>query len=161
MHEKENIILTVVEDVLFNPGMPIHGELVGGCVHSILEGHLTDEDLLSYYQLPMFGILQPPWIEIVDGRLVTQMEVTVNGQRRLGMMAESRGDALRGGRVAMVAADDLCFGMFRMWEMIRPDLDYELRVFRDFDEAKKWIEHGTGCDLSSVGGSSMSASPNP
>lgn len=120
-------------------------------MHSVLEGHLTDAELLSYYKLPMFEDLQPPWLEIVDGRLVTQMGVTVNGQRKLGMMAESRGEALRGGRVAMVAADDLCFGMFRMWEMSRPDLDYELKVFRDFEEARQWIEEGSGCDLSALG----------
>lgn len=119
--------------------MPIQGVVVDGYIHSILEGHLTDDELLSYYKLPLFESIQPPWLEIVDGRLITEMGVTVNGQRRLGMLAESRGELLRGGRVAMVAGDDLCFGMFRMWEMSRPDLDYELRVFRDFDEARIWI----------------------
>lgn len=120
--------------------MPIRGIVVDGYIHSVLEGHLTDDELLSYYKLPLFESIQPPWLEIVDGRLISEMGVTVNGQRRLGMLAESRGEMLRGGRVAMVAADDLCFGMFRMWEMSRPDLDYELRVFRDFEEGKTWIK---------------------
>jgi hypothetical protein len=123
--------------------MPIRGIVADGYIHSILEGHLTDDELLSYYKLPMFESVQAPWLEIVDGRLVTEMGVTANGQRRLGMLAESRGEMLRGGRVAMVAGDDLCFGMFRMWEMSRPELDYELRVFRDFDEGKTWIKPGS------------------
>lgn len=120
--------------------MPIQGVVVDGYIHSILEGHLTDDELLSYYKLPLFDSIHPPWLEIVDGRLISEMGVTVNGQRRLGMLAGSRGEMLRGGRVAMVAGDDLCFGMFRMWEMSRPDLDYELRVFRDFEEGKAWIK---------------------
>lgn len=141
--------------------MPIQGVVVDGYIHSILEGHLTDDELLSYYKLPLFDSIQPPWLEIVDGRLITEMGVTVNGQRRLGMLAESRGEMLRGGRVAMVAGDDLCFGMFRMWEMSRPDLDYELRVFRDFGEAETWIKLRSAAEPGLPTRNAAPVSPSP
>ncbi|MBU0677739.1 MAG: hypothetical protein KJ626_06450 [Verrucomicrobia bacterium] len=39
----------------------------------------------------------------------------------------------------MLAGDDLGFGMFRMWELIREDVDYQVMVFRDYDKAIEWL----------------------
>jgi hypothetical protein len=39
----------------------------------------------------------------------------------------------------MVASTDVCYGMFRMWELRREDLDYSVSVFRDVAAARQWL----------------------
>ena len=111
----------------------------GRVILSEMYGRLTNDELLAHYDLPTFREARPVWLEIVDAREVTELLVDADGQRQLAEKAALRVDALRGGRVAMVASLDLVYGMFRMWEMRREDLDYEVRVFRSFAEATAWI----------------------
>jgi len=68
------------------------------------------------------------------------MHTTAEGQQELAVLVGGLEDQLRGYRLAMVADSDLVFGMFRMWDMQRADLDYEVRVFRDYDDALAWLE---------------------
>ena len=42
-------------------------------------------------------------------------------------------------RVAYLAADDLSFGLLRMFEVFREQDNYETRVFRDEAEARQWL----------------------
>jgi hypothetical protein len=44
------------------------------------------------------------------------------------------------GRVAIVASDDLTFGLFRMYEAYREDDEVKLCVFRTKEEAIKWLK---------------------
>lgn len=119
--------------------MPTSVVADGRVIHSVMYGRLTNAELLAHYQLPAFQVPRPLWLEIVDARDVTEMLVDLEGQRQLQELAATRVDQLRGGRVAMVATSDLVYGMFRMWEMRREELDYEVRVFRSFDDAVRWI----------------------
>ncbi len=119
--------------------MPIHYDLKDGVVYTILADCVTDEDILSYYQQPFFEDSKSPWREVVDGRKITDMQITPDGQRRLAELVAKKADKLKGGRVAMVATRDLTYGMFRMWEVQRGNIDYEVRVFRDFNKALEWI----------------------
>jgi hypothetical protein len=119
--------------------MPIEFALEGPIVRTILAGRVTDEELLAHYTLPVFLDLPPPWLELIDGRGITDMAVTAGGQGRLAAFAAGFIERLRGGRVAMVAASDVTYGMFRMWQIRREGLGYEVRVYRDIDEARAWL----------------------
>lgn len=119
--------------------MPTKIAADGLVIHSVMYGRLTNEELLAHYDHPVFFEPRAQWLEIVDARDVTELLVTVEGQQQLAQKAAMRMDRLRGGRVAMVASSDLAYGMFRMWEMRREELDYEVRVFRSFEEALLWI----------------------
>ena len=44
----------------------------------------------------------------------------------------------RPARVALVAGDDLLFGLLRMYESNRSQAGTSVRVFRDYDEADAW-----------------------
>jgi hypothetical protein len=94
---------------------------------------------MAHYSLPAFMELKSPWLEVVDGRGITEMGVSAEEQRTLASVAESMSQALKGGRVAMVAVDDLSYGVFRMWELQREGLGYSVHVFRDFTEARAWV----------------------
>jgi hypothetical protein len=45
-------------------------------------------------------------------------------------------------RRAIVVQSDLGFGMSRMYELLRGDLTQTIRVFRDVDQAKRWLDEG-------------------
>ena len=120
--------------------MPSRVDAEHPIIVSVMYGRLTNDELFAHYQLPVFFEPRAAWLELVDGREITEMAVTPEGQARLADLAATRLDRLRGGRVAMVATSDLVYGMFRMWELRREELDYEVRVFRSVDEAMSWLQ---------------------
>ena len=104
-------------------------------------GDLDDAGLIQYFaRMKAENMLQQYSREIVDGRQIGAMHTTATGQQELAVLVGALEDQLRGYRLAMVADSDIVFGMFRMWEMQRADLDYEVRVFRDYDAALAWLE---------------------
>jgi hypothetical protein len=123
--------------------VPIRRELLDArTLHTILSGRVTDEELLAYYQSPMVHADRGTWREVVDGSEIAEMAITPEGQRRLAALAAGQLERLRGGRVAMVARTDFVYGMFRMWELQREGLGYEVQVFRDLAEATAWVQGG-------------------
>lgn len=120
--------------------MPIRLEVQGPLMVSSAYGRLTDDELLAHYAAPEFQAVQTPWRELVDGREITDMAVTPNGQMRLAGLASTSMDRLRGGRVAMVASTDLTYGMFRMWQLRRESLEFEVRVYRELEPALAWLK---------------------
>jgi len=120
--------------------VPIRLEVQGPLMVSSAYGRLTDDELLAHYAAPEFQAVQTPWRELVDGREITDMAVTPNGQMRLAGLASTSMDRLRGGRVAMVASTDLTYGMFRMWQLRRESLEFEVRVYRELEPALAWLK---------------------
>ena len=107
---------------------------------SRVEGVLTKTTLMDYYQL----YLKADYVhkykkEIVDGRGVTKMFFTAQDQQQFIDLISQHPEELRGRKVAMVAEKPSVYGIFRMFEMQRDELDYEVRVFKDYDESVKWI----------------------
>ena len=43
--------------------------------------------------------------------------------------------------VALIAKDDLAYGLSRMWQMMAAGTTWEIMVFRDKEKAKYWIGH--------------------
>jgi hypothetical protein len=65
--------------------------------------------------------------------------VTSAGVRRLAERPFSLAPESRRG---VVVSGELSFGMARMYEALRDKLGGAIRVFRDFDEAKRWVTTG-------------------
>jgi hypothetical protein len=110
-----------------------------GTFYTVLAGRVTDQELLSYYSRLIAAHDKSPWRELVDGTQVTEMVLTAAGLNQLADMIEANLEQVRGGRVAMVATSDLTYGVFRMWELQRESLDYEVRVFRQLALALAWL----------------------
>ncbi len=124
--------------------MPIHFSNDNGMVITTLAGRVTDDELIGYYKGTDFSSAAFPWRELIDGSSVEEMAITPKGQWMLAAYVLSRSAELSGGKVAMVAGSEMMFGMFRMWEGQRSDMDYEVRVFHDLGFALRWIrEHRT------------------
>lgn len=120
--------------------MPIRLEVEGSLLRTIAYGRVTDEELLAHYALPEFQNHSGRWRELVDGRDIDVMAVTPDGQKRLADLASTATERLRGGRVAMVASTDVTFGMFRMWQLRRESMGFEVGVFRELAPALAWLE---------------------
>ena len=60
--------------------------------------------------------------------------------RQLSQMVQESDAAFAGARWAIIASTDVVFGMARMYELLRGDASYEIRVFRSAEEAQRWVE---------------------
>lgn len=119
--------------------MPITYALDRGVIVSALSGRVTDDELIAHYGRAEFAAPPQPWREIVDGSAITHFDITPDGHQRLGTIAAMALPFLLDGRVAMCAEADAAYGMFRMWEMQREGMGYEVRVFRTRAEAMTWL----------------------
>lgn len=119
--------------------MPIHYSNDNGMIVTTLKGRVNDDDLLGYYKGTDFSGVVFPWRELIDASGVTDMAITTEGQWKLAAYVLSMSEQLTGGKVAMVAGSDMTYGMFRMWEGQRSDVDYEVRVFRSMETALTWM----------------------
>ena len=107
-----------------------------GIVFSFGTGTVTDEDLLNHQESvgrdPLF---HPGMSQLLDGRGVTDVKVTPQGVRSL-ISVNLYG---KGSKRALVAPNDIIFGMARMYELSRIDAEDEFRVFRSIDQAREWL----------------------
>lgn len=111
---------------------------------AVFHGTIHDADLFGAYG----ALLERPDYDygaddLVDLRLVTHMDVTSNGLRRLmGMFAEVDAKGVPT-RCAIVAPEDAVYGVSRMWQLMREDqVSEELCVFRLMREAEGWLAQG-------------------
>ena len=105
---------------------------------------VVDDRLLldAYSRLITDCNFDPTLDDIVDLRDVSSFEITNNGLRRLvGMLAELDRFGFRT-KVAIVAKDDVTFGMGRMYEIMRgmaANSTEDIYIFREYDEALRWL----------------------
>lgn len=111
-------------------------------IYTLLSGLITDQELLAYYSDALTSWPGGRWRELVDGTQITDMALTPTSLKQLAHLVTSHIQRLNNARVAMVAQSDLAYGMFRMWELQRAQLGYDVRVFRQLGEAERWLLRG-------------------
>lgn len=109
-------------------------------VFTRLEGVVGDEDVLAYVREfrddPDFGT---GYAGLIDASGLERIEVTSQGVRDVAHLTTRIEEVLRGARVAIVAGTDAAFGMARMYQGVRVDAPYEIQVFREVAEARRWL----------------------
>ena len=119
--------------------MPIdyHIDNLEGIVYTTVSGVVTPEDLRSVRKrLAADADFSPNLKQIMDLRAITEIALTSQEVRELAV-----GDSFApGSRRAILAPRDLDFGMARMYAAGTDNVQGNLRVFRDEDEARDWIE---------------------
>jgi hypothetical protein len=107
-----------------------------------VDGELGDEDLMGLADtLAKTPDLDADFSLLIDLRQADGRGVTAEGVRALASHALVLSPDSRRG---VVVPSDLGFGMARMYEMLRSQRGGATRVFRDFDEARRWVETGVG-----------------
>jgi hypothetical protein len=100
-------------------------------------GTLTKEDILGHMdRLSKDLDFDPKFSQLADFTQITKLEIGPEDIRQLAEVDLFSPQSRR----AMVAKDDLQFGLLRMFEIHR-DLNGEtgIRGFRNFDEAMAWV----------------------
>jgi len=100
-------------------------------------GLITFEDLLAH----MKADIEPEatdYSEIFDCTGATT-NLTVDLVRRLSDERRRIAQSQSAGPVAVVASNDLFFGMFRMFDMLTETIR-PIRVFRDVKAAEEWLD---------------------
>jgi hypothetical protein len=100
-------------------------------------GVLTEAELIDHYkQLAADPAFRSSFRQFGDIREAT--EILVSGG---GMLATARARVFDPGvRRALIAQNDLQFGMARMFAIYAEAAKQDIRVFRGADEARRWIE---------------------
>jgi hypothetical protein len=103
-------------------------------------GVLTDSDIL---QLKSSLVSDPRWTpgmrELSDVRSIDRLDVTTAGVQMMMQSDELHARALDSYRLAIVVAHQLVYGMARMYQMLTEHSVPNVRVFRDMEEAKRWL----------------------
>ena len=99
-------------------------------------GVLTNSDILDFQKrLREDPEFEPDFRQFADCRAIDEMGVTREGVEE----ASSRSPFSHGSRRALVVSSDVAFGMARMLENLRHDAGDEIRVFREAEEARRWL----------------------
>ena len=107
-----------------------------GVVFTSGSGVLTDEDCFAHVRaLSTDPDFKPSMHQLADLTHVTEVRLTAGGIQRLA----ERVPFGEGSRRAFVVADDVAFGMARMYQILTSDHAHDLTVFRDLDEARAWL----------------------
>jgi len=99
-------------------------------------GPLTSADLTQYARLladdPRF---RPDFCQLCDLREVTEVRVGASGIREVAALNPFGAGARR----AVVVGSDVVFGLARMYQMLTESSPDEVEIFRDLDEALRWL----------------------
>jgi hypothetical protein len=80
-----------------------------------------------------------PYDILVDMRLAHLGVETSAQAQALASLASGRDPERKGGRIALVAADDATFGIARMYAAYREKAGIALEVFRRIEDADAWL----------------------
>jgi hypothetical protein len=117
-------------------------ELNGSLILATASGTVTNQDLSDYVSALAKDVrVKPGMKELIDLRGAAGAEVTSNGLISLATFSVSQKERFRGTRCAIVADRDLAFGLAKMYEAYSKGegIPVERKVFREFDEACKWL----------------------
>jgi hypothetical protein len=107
-----------------------------------VSGDLGDAELLRIGdELAQAPEIEPEFSLLIDLRQAHGEKVTSAGVYRIVERALVLSPT---SRRAVVVPTDLGFGMARMYEMLRTNRGGGPRVFRDYEEARRWVTSGTG-----------------
>ncbi len=110
-------------------------------------GVLTDEELLDHKRaLIVDPEFEPGMRELSDVRTIERLSVTPAGVRKMVALDQDHADRLGDYRLAIVALADASFGTARMYQMLTEANVQNIGVFRQMEEAEKWLELASAGD---------------
>jgi hypothetical protein len=113
-------------------------DVPGRLVNVQVDGILCDADLVDGDSALRNDLeFDPAFYQLLDLSKADGSEVTADGVRALASRPPLFSSSARR---ALVVRSDLGFGMSRMFELLREGKSGEVRVFRDIDEARAWLD---------------------
>jgi hypothetical protein len=110
-----------------------------GLVVVVARGGITDEEALATFDAVMADPRFRPGMSILHDNRELETVVTPAFVKAFVARIERSGDLLRGSRSAFVESGSARYGMARMASALSESTPIEIRVFRDIDEARRWL----------------------
>jgi hypothetical protein len=110
-----------------------------GVVRFVAENVFSSRDLLeSIKQVTAHPDFQPDYDHLVDMRAVSAFQPDTK-DIRIRSQHDRENVRLDTSRIAIVATNNVVFGMARMYETFMEGADVTVRTFRDMAEAEAWL----------------------
>ena len=107
-----------------------------GLVFSTAQGVLTNDDILVHQAALRDDVnFDPAFSELYDFRSVTKFELSAEQIQAIA----GRPIYGTGSRAALVAPDDLVYGLLRMFQTMAEGGHGNIQIFRDMDDARSWL----------------------
>ena len=112
-------------------------DLRAGVVYSVLEGHVTNEELLAKHRrMSADPDFRPAMNHVIDTRGVTSVSVTALGVR----LVASTTIFGPGSRRALIAGDaNPSSGYVRMFQTLRSQSGADIKIFSTIEDAYCWL----------------------
>lgn len=101
-----------------------------------VSGHAMLEADIEFREKPQTGF-EADFDQLIDMRAATIGDIPTE---TLQVLTSKPPAFARSSRRALVVPSDLGYGLSRMWEQMRTDEAGDIRVFRDIDEAERWLD---------------------
>ncbi len=107
-----------------------------GLIFTTPQGVFTGQDMLTHVQrLSEDPDFDPSYNQLVDLRAITDFAISAAELRMITVYRLYNEKSRR----AIVADEDITFGMARMYEVFREDAPEEIKLFRDMADARRWL----------------------
>jgi len=120
--------------------MPLHFRIdeEAGLVITTAEGRVSAEDLVAHAR-ELAKTPNRPLRELVDFSETVEITLPTEAVSDAARFLRDEDQNAAGSRVAMVAKADAVFGMMRLFEAYRAHSGVLIRVFRNRDDALRWL----------------------
>ena len=108
-------------------------DVEAGLVRTFAHGVVTEAEVLEYQdKLAADPAFEASMGQLTDARGIERLDVTTNGIRQFVAHDARHAERFAGHRMAIVASEDVVFGMARMYQTMS---DVNVGVFRSIEEA--------------------------
>ena len=106
-------------------------------VRTVATGVVVDADLRAHEdKLVVDPAFEPAMAQLVDGRTIERLDVSAEGIRQFVLNETRHAERLANHRVAILASENMVFGMARMYQTLS---DVRVGVFRSMAEAMAFL----------------------
>ncbi|MDH3546071.1 MAG: hypothetical protein OEN22_03180 [Gammaproteobacteria bacterium] len=112
-----------------------------GVVFTTASGVLREYELLEHKRkLTSDPNFKPGFVELSDVRHISDLSITAGGLHRFVAQDDADADILKDYKLAIVVSGALEFATGSVYEMMSLERGTNVRIFRDLDQAKEWLD---------------------
>ena len=140
MRPYHSLGLAAIEGSSRTMGIAHHIDVDRGVIFIKVDGELRDESVGWWSDAILEDPNYRPGMDrLADYSGLTKLSVTTEGLRRLATAARGFDPLRWGDRLAIVVSGDVGLGVARQYQAMRMESPYEIRLFRNVEEAKEWL----------------------
>jgi hypothetical protein len=118
-----------------------HLEHDGTFVFVTMSGLLADDETYDWFRGFIESLEGHRGVSgLIDTRTIERFDLSAPTVQRMSELAKAAVPQFMGSRWAVIAPEDVVYGMSRMFEIRTAESPWQFRVFRTEQEARDWLE---------------------